>query len=273
MNASSSSPARTLIVNADDFGFSPQVNAGILEAFTHGVVTDTSVLIFSPHAANGLKMAKEVGLPVGVHVDFVTPFIENRHPSQKSFFGPNGLLARELYEREFQKRVTHPFSCEELIAFRDALRYQVETFVKLAGNLPTHLDYHFGLHHLSEIMAIYVLVADDYSIPVRWGEQYAGKNPYLKSPQLFVDGFRGLPDGSVQDFTRLLDCPWSGTLEICCHPGHFTPQGLPDSYNQEREYELSVLTEPHLKEAILAQDITLVNYNWLREITPEGFTI
>ena len=271
MNTTPDLAARTLIVNADDFGLSPQINTGVIEAFTNGVVTDASILILSPHAADGLRMAKEVGLPVGIHVDFVTPFVENYHPKRKSLFGPKGLLARELYGREFQKQVTHLFSCEELIAFRDAIRHQVEAFVKLTGDLPSHLDYHFGLHHLSEIMAMYIWVANDYNIPVRWGEQYAGKNPYQKSPQLFVDGFRGAQDVSAEDFTHLLDFSWSGTLEVCCHPGHYTPQGLPDSYNQEREYELSALRDPRLREAIGEMGITPVNYNWLRAMTENGF--
>src|SRR6266850_6925669 len=36
---------RQLIVNGDDFGLSPQVNAGILHAHRHGILTDTSLMI------------------------------------------------------------------------------------------------------------------------------------------------------------------------------------------------------------------------------------
>ena len=38
-----------LIVNADDFGISPEVTKGIIEAFKNGIVTDTSILICSPY--------------------------------------------------------------------------------------------------------------------------------------------------------------------------------------------------------------------------------
>ena len=36
---------RVLIVNADDFGLSPGVSAGILGAHRHGIVTSTTALV------------------------------------------------------------------------------------------------------------------------------------------------------------------------------------------------------------------------------------
>ena len=35
---------RRLIVNADDFGFTRDVNAGIVEAHTHGILTATTLM-------------------------------------------------------------------------------------------------------------------------------------------------------------------------------------------------------------------------------------
>jgi predicted glycoside hydrolase/deacetylase ChbG (UPF0249 family) len=63
----------------------------------------------------------------------------------------------------------------------------------------------------------------------------------------------------------LLQEPWDGVMEIICHPGFFTPHDLHDSYNQEREYELKVLTDPRLKAEIERMGIQLVNYIWLKE--------
>jgi predicted glycoside hydrolase/deacetylase ChbG (UPF0249 family) len=39
----------TFVVNADDFGLTPEINQGILEAHTRGVVTSTSVMTNMPH--------------------------------------------------------------------------------------------------------------------------------------------------------------------------------------------------------------------------------
>jgi chitin disaccharide deacetylase len=256
---------KKLIINADDFGFSHPINKGIIEAFTLGVVTDTTILIHSPFAREALSMAHEVDLPVGIHIDFVSEFSEQNHSSKAGYLGPQGRLVRELFIREYQKKIDHLYSCEELITFRDEIRGQVDSYLKYTGSKPSHLDYHFGLHYLPDIMAIYITVAEEYGIPVRWGRQYAGINPYRKSPDLFCDHFRGTPDASISTFLSLLQTPWDGVMELCCHPGYYTPNGLPDSYNKEREYELAVLTNPGLLEHITALGIQLVNYNWLNE--------
>jgi chitin disaccharide deacetylase len=258
---------RSLIINADDFGFSPEINAGSLHAFTHGIVTDTTLLIHSPYARPAIEQAGEVGLPVGLHLDFVTECAQRHYPHRSHYLGPQGALATELYNREFGGRAPQLFTCEALITFRDVMRDQIDQFSRLAGEKPTHLDYHFFLHYLPEVMAIYILVAEEYKIPVRWGEQYAGRNSYPRAPRRFHDRFRGTAETSVKTFAAYLDSQWSGTLEICCHPGLFTPCGLPDGYNREREFELRVLTDPQLRQEIHRRGIQLVNYRWLPPVS------
>jgi len=56
---------KALIVTADDFAFSPEVTAGICEARRRGVVTEASILVFSPWAAEALARASDVALPMG----------------------------------------------------------------------------------------------------------------------------------------------------------------------------------------------------------------
>ena len=64
--------SRLLIVNADDFGLTPGVSAGILEAHRNGIVTSTSVLAVAPafeETAPALRRAAhESGIGVGVHL-------------------------------------------------------------------------------------------------------------------------------------------------------------------------------------------------------------
>src|SRR5947209_5936730 len=62
--------SRRLIVNADDFGLSPGVNAGILEAHARGIVTSTSLMVRWPAAAAAAAQAREhPRLGLGLHVD------------------------------------------------------------------------------------------------------------------------------------------------------------------------------------------------------------
>jgi hypothetical protein len=252
---------KCLIVNADDFGFSQPINEGICEAYTQGVVTDTSVLVRSPYALHALVLAKQAGLAAGLHIDFVTPFAQASSPE----FGPGGRLLEELVNREFKNEIRSVFTCEELLKIRDEMRKQIDDFRKMAGRLPSHLDYHYGLHYLPDVMAIYLFVAEEYKLAVRWGTQYAGNNPLVLAPARLCDRFRGVENDGVALFLSQLEQPWEGTLEVLCHPGYYTPEGLHDSYNLEREHELRTLTSPELKAGIEGMGVQLVNYDWFKE--------
>src|SRR5260370_3831130 len=62
---------RYLIVNADDFGQSPGVNRGIIEAHERGIVTSASLMVRWPAAAEAAAYARlHPRLSVGLHLDF-----------------------------------------------------------------------------------------------------------------------------------------------------------------------------------------------------------
>ncbi len=60
---------KRLIVNADDFGRSPGVNAGTLEAHVRGIVTSATVMVLETSAARGIREAAERAprLSLGLH--------------------------------------------------------------------------------------------------------------------------------------------------------------------------------------------------------------
>src|SRR2546427_12973318 len=60
---------RRLIVNADDFGLTPGVSAGILAAHRHGIVSSTTVLATAAIDAESLSALRDSGLGVGLHVN------------------------------------------------------------------------------------------------------------------------------------------------------------------------------------------------------------
>ena len=63
---------KRLVVTADDFGRALEVNEGIEEAFTRGVVTATSLMVAEPMAAEAVERAKRLqGLRVGLHLVLV----------------------------------------------------------------------------------------------------------------------------------------------------------------------------------------------------------
>lgn len=60
---------RSLIVNADDFGYSFSVNRGIIEAHTKGIVTSTSVLVDSVAAHEASELVRFPELSIGLHFE------------------------------------------------------------------------------------------------------------------------------------------------------------------------------------------------------------
>ena len=62
---------RRLIINADDFGLAPGVNAGVLEAVAAGVVTSLSVMVNTPAYAEGMRALAGLSRPpsVGLHLN------------------------------------------------------------------------------------------------------------------------------------------------------------------------------------------------------------
>ena len=62
-------PPRRLIVNADDFGLSPSVNAAVVRAHREGVLTSASLMVNEAGFAEAVKLAKEnPKLGVGLHL-------------------------------------------------------------------------------------------------------------------------------------------------------------------------------------------------------------
>ena len=60
---------RRLIVNADDFGLSPSVNAAVIRAYREGILTSASLMVNEPGFDEAVKLAKEnPKLGVGLHL-------------------------------------------------------------------------------------------------------------------------------------------------------------------------------------------------------------
>src|SRR5437867_1012770 len=65
-------PGRRLIVNADDFGFTADVNTGIIEAYRNGILTATTLMANGAAFDHAVVLAKEnPGLDVGCHLALV----------------------------------------------------------------------------------------------------------------------------------------------------------------------------------------------------------
>ncbi len=127
---------RTLIVNADDFGFSPAVNAGIVRAHREGILTSATLLANAPAFEEAVGLAREhPGLGVGLHLNLVRGRALSPGDEIPSLLGDDGNL-RRFRLRRLSKRF--------LDAAEREYRRQFEKTLQ-AGIRPTHID--FEKHH------------------------------------------------------------------------------------------------------------------------------
>jgi len=235
VNSEATTPAKYLIVNADDFGQSAGVNRGIITAHRDGIVTSASLMVRWPAAAEAAAYAREhPSLSIGLHIDL----------------GEQILRAGEwvpLY-------TVAPLQNES--AVRNEISRQLGEFNRLVGHAPTHLDSHQHVHLREPVRALVVEIAQRLGVPLRKCSRevsYCG------------DFYGQAEDGttlrevlSVDGLIRILDTLPPGCTELACHPA--AQCDLQTLYSQERLEELKVLCDPKLRTVIKTMGFELRSF-------------
>src|SRR5947209_9014160 len=137
---------RFLIVNADDFGMSPGVNKGIIEAHERGVVTSASLMVRWPAAVAAAAYARShPQLAVGLHVD----------------------LGESAYRGETWERIYEVVAADDRDAVAAEVARQFNAFQRLVGRGPTHLDSHQHVHRDEPLRSLLTALARDLGVPLR----------------------------------------------------------------------------------------------------------
>jgi chitin disaccharide deacetylase len=227
-----------LIVNADDFGQSPGVNRGIIDAHEHGIVTSASLMVRWPAAAEAAAYSRDrPNFSVGLHVD----------------------LAEWAYRDENWVPLYEVVSVDDPIAVSDEVSRQLAAFRFVTGKDPTHIDSHQHVHLQEPVRSIVLAVASKLGVPVR------GLRPEIR----YCGDFYGqtaegwpYPDGiSVDNLIRILMELRTGFTELGCHPGEADDLG--STYGKERKEELKVLCNPRVRAAIRSEGIELCSFTRL----------
>ena len=256
MRAAPTGAPRRLIVNADDFGFTPAVTAGILEAHAAGTVTSASMMVRCAGWEDGVRQARATTtLGVGLHLNLLvgTPLatVPTLTDARSGRFLPLATMVRRaLSGRLDAGEVTA--ECEaQLAALREA------------GIRCTHIDSHRHVHALPVIRRAVAAVAAGRGLPLRrpleshlraaggvrsqlhrgligaaWRVAGIGA-PRTRAPDHFI----GVSMQGSRRFARQLaaaiDGLAAGTTEIMVHPGHVDDAlRRVDGYTWEREREL-----------------------------------
>lgn len=252
-----------LIVNADDFGYTPGVTAGILRAHREGIVTATTLMANAPDSEGAGRVARYTPtLDVGVHVVFtygrsLTPAA--RVPSLVNADGEFPRV-RDLL------RSGQPRAEDALIE----ARAQYARAKELIGREPTHLDTHHWVHDMRALEDAMLALAQETGCALRAhdGRQRARfRDTGVRCTDRFVRDFQHSGKIGVESLVMLLehlDEQEAGTVELMCHPGEPDEPLLSGStYAAERGVELRTLVDPAVRDAIARMRIELANYSAL----------
>ncbi len=236
-----------LIVNADDFGESDDVNQGVVQACRDGILTSASLMVTGPAAEGAVRLAKaEPALGVGLHV-----VLTGARPVRSVVEIPSLVNeAGQLVDMPASLASARP---AEVL---DEMRAQLRRFRELMGRFPTHLDSHTGVHTLRPVFDAFVTIAWETGLAVRAvtpAMRLQLRHEGLGTTDEFVDELGGA-DTSVEGVTLLLGQLKPGTTEWVSRPSKSGAGG---------SRELAVLCEQGVKDAIRARGVRLIHHGQL----------
>jgi predicted glycoside hydrolase/deacetylase ChbG (UPF0249 family) len=246
--------ARTLIVNADDFGLTPGVSRGILDAGATGIVTSTTVMVNRPIDPELVERLEASGLGAGLHLNLTlgTPISDPRRVP--SLVDGEGRFIRD--PREAASRADKDEA-------RIELGNQIDAFRALMGRFPTHLDSH---HHVGRHEPILELVFDfarAINVPVRTQDgqvRAAARGLKIRTPDHFMGEAESDPYWSSERVLEHLRTLPAGVTEFMTHPGYFDDDLAYSRYGAQRESELAGLTDPRARELVEREGIRLAHF-------------
>jgi predicted glycoside hydrolase/deacetylase ChbG (UPF0249 family) len=247
-----------LIVNADDFGYTERVTAGILRAHRDGIVTATTLMTNAPHTVGAATFARANPLlDVGVHlvVSYGRPLtdavrVRSLVDADGSFHRPKELLSRDIDRQE------------ALTEYRAQYRKARE----LLGRNPTHLDTHHWVHdHPALEWAIGELARETGAAARIHSDEQRDRlrERGVRTPDHFAREFQYAGKVGVVQLLELLErvAKRDGVTELMCHPGE-TDEAMAakSGYARERPTELATLTDPRIRAAVKTLGITLATF-------------
>jgi len=257
---------KRLVINGDDFGFTRDVNAGIVHAHREGVLTSTTLMANGDAFEDAVRLAYEnPGLDVGCHLVLVQGVsLLDGQPLPES---PLPLL-RALAAGK--------------INVEAELRAQIQK-IRDVGITITHLDAHKHTHIVPSIFRTVVALAQEFQIPyvrlpldhttrlVGGVCQMAGGyyRRFAKGSSVqMTDHFLGFRlTGSLNEdlFAQALHHVRPGTTEFMCHPGFLNSElrAARTRLKESRVRELEALTSPRTRQIMAEESIHLATFGTL----------
>ncbi len=258
--------ARTLIVNADDFGLTGGVSRGILDAHARGIVTSTTLLVNGPNG-RALEPAlveelRSSGLGVGLHVN-LTLGIPLSDPRRI----PSLLDAEGRFVRDARQVAARAASDEARLEIGN----QIDAFRALMGGFPTHLDSHHHVGTRAPLLELMLFFARALKVPLRAVDadtRAAARRERLRTPDHFMGESGPEPYWTAERVLEHLRALPAGVSEFMTHPGYFDDDLAYSRYGRQRDLELAGLTDARARELIAREEIRLAHFGALAGDAP-----
>jgi predicted glycoside hydrolase/deacetylase ChbG (UPF0249 family) len=258
---------KRLVVNADDFGFTPDVNEGIVEAHRDGILTSTTLMANGAAFDDAVRLAAQnPTLDVGCHLVLI---------GGRSILPPRNPLPSSVPRLLAAIVSGH-------IAIHDELAAQVHKILA-AGIAPTHLDTHKHTHLAPPVLDAVARVSQEFAIPWvrrpfeipffrrRFHRVLGRRN--CRTTDHFT-GFRLTGKFRAPELVQLIRNLPEGTTEFMCHPGRCRDdlRYAATRLKESREQELLALISPEARQALAESHVQLVNYRLLSECGKMGLS-
>ena len=269
------SSRKQLVVNADDFGFTPDVNEGIVEAHRRGILTATTLMANGEAFEDAVRLARETPtLDIGAHLVLV---------------GGRSTLTGKPLPPTVAKLLAGMARRE--IRVYDELQAQLRRIVG-AGVRPTHVDTHKHTHLLPPVLDAVARTAEEFGIvwvrrpfdfplnalPVPAPRRLTSRALGLLRPRFqrvlarhgckTTDHFAGFQITGrfrTAELVALMAAIPEGSTELMCHPGHCGEalRNARTRLKESRELELEALVSREVRDVVERNGIEVVNYGGL----------
>lgn len=248
---------KLLIVNADDFGFTSDVNEGIIEAHRSGIVTSATLMANGQAFEHAVRLAQQTpSLDLGAHLTLVGGY-SIAQPGRHLPASPAALAALVMTGQ------FHPYP--ECAA-------QVRKILD-AGLRLTHLDAHKHAHLLPPVAEALGRVSREFGI--RWVRRplpapvagWLARRRLRKHGCRLTDHLLGYAETGRLDQDRLLELVRQippGLSELLCHPGYCRSElraSPATRLKESRELELEALTSPLVRRRLEESNVRLASYS------------
>jgi len=265
-----------LIVNADDFGLTPGICDGIMDAFKNGIVRSTSLMANGKAFDYAVNLAKQnPDLGIGVHLTLVGETPCSTPDQIPTLIDSSGKLRHNFLVFAFHYLLGQTLLKE----IETECELQISK-IRCAGIKITHIDSHQHLHMFPGIFKVIVKLAEKHNIKyIRIPNENSlnFKSIILKlfaffnrrTPNLSklksAESFYGLKYSghlSKKNVLKYISSSENGITELMAHPGHTDLEYL-DSYSHWKyspQQEFEVLTDQDIISAVAKGNTCLASF-------------